>query len=82
MKSTGIVRNVDELGRIVIPKEIRTKQGIANGDPAEIFVDGDAIIIKKYNPSCHFCGSSAEIFDFKGKKICGDCLRELRAALV
>ena len=81
MKSTGVIRNVDELGRIVIPKEIRTKQGIANGDPAEIFVDGDAIIIKKYNPSCHFCGSSDEIFDFKGKKICAECLREISSAI-
>lgn len=81
MKATGVVRNVDELGRIVIPKEIRTKQGIMNGDPAEIFVEGDAIIIKRYNPTCHFCSSSDEIFDFKGKKICAGCLAELRAAL-
>ena len=55
MKSTGIVRNVDELGRIVIPKEMRTSLGIKNSDPIEIYVEGDKIILKKYHPKCIFC---------------------------
>ena len=82
MKSTGIIRNVDELGRIVIPKEIRTAQNINSSDPIEIYVEGDKIILTKYVDSCIFCGSSNEISSFKGKKICADCLREIRAALI
>lgn len=78
MKSTGIVRNVDELGRIVIPKEMRKKMDIANSDPVEIYVEGDKIILTKYNPSCSFCASDAEVYEFKGKKICKDCLNELK----
>ena len=78
MKSTGIVRNVDELGRIVIPKEMRKKMDIANSDPVEIYVDGDKIILTKYTPSCSFCASDAEVCEFKGKKICKDCLNELK----
>lgn len=77
MKSTGIVRNVDELGRIVIPKEMRKKMDIANSDPVEIYVDGDKIILTKYNPSCCFCASDSEILEFKGKKICKACLDEI-----
>ena len=77
MKSTGIVRNIDELGRIVVPKEIRQRLGIANTDPVEIFVDGDRIILTKYTPVCHFCGSVEGVTDFKGKKICSSCITEL-----
>ena len=57
MKSTGIVRKVDELGRIVIPREIRNKFVIAEKDPLEIYVDGSSIILKKYEPNCIFCGN-------------------------
>ena len=78
MKSTGIVRNVDELGRIVIPKEMRKKMDIANSDPVEIYVEGDKIILTKYNPSCSFCAGDEGITEFKGKKICQVCLNELR----
>ena len=78
MKSTGIVRNVDELGRIVIPKEMRKKMDIANSDPVEIYVEGDKIILTKYHPSCNFCGSEGSVIEFKGKKICHSCLDEIR----
>ena len=78
MKSTGIVRNIDELGRIVIPKEIRTTMGIAKLDPVEISVDGDKIIVTKYCPNCSFCQGEAEVIEFKGRRICKDCLNELK----
>lgn len=81
MKSTGIVRNIDELGRIVIPKEIRKKLGIEKNDPVEIFVDGETVILSKYHPVCHFCGKTENISDFKGKTICGDCIAELKSEL-
>lgn len=77
MKSTGIVRNVDELGRIVIPKEMRKKMGIANGDPVEIFVEGDKIILVKYNESCCLCGGGDELIEFKDKLVCKNCAEEL-----
>jgi len=77
VKSTGIVRNIDELGRLVIPKEIRKKLGINETDPVEIYNEGDKIIISKYNSICHFCGASAEIVDYKEKKICKSCINEL-----
>ncbi len=78
MKSTGIVRNVDELGRIVIPKEMRRKMDIANNDPVEIFVDGDKIILEKYQPTCIFCGSGAGVSDFRGKKVCAECVAAIK----
>jgi len=79
LKSTGIVRNVDELGRIVIPKEMRTKMNISSSDPIEIYVDGDKIILKKYENTCAICGSSDSLTEFKGKKICAACIDELKA---
>lgn len=81
MKATGIVRNVDELGRIVIPKEMRKKMEISNNDPVEIFVEGDRIILTKYHATCTFCGSNLGISDFKGKRICADCLRQIKDEL-
>ena len=78
MKSTGIIRNVDELGRIVIPKEMRKKMDIASSDPVEIYVEGDKIILTKYNASCCFCSGESGVVDFKGKKICESCLEELK----
>ena len=80
MKSTGIVRRVDELGRIVVPKEIRRTLGIAEGDPVEIYTDGEYIIIEKYRPFCHFCGNE-ETFEFKGKNICKKCIKALSKKL-
>ena len=81
MKATGIVRNVDELGRIVIPKEMRKKMYISNNDPVEIFVEDDRIILTKYQSSCTFCGGNIGISDFKGKRICADCLQQIKEEL-
>ncbi len=78
MKSTGIIRNVDELGRIVIPKEIRTTLDIKSSDPVEIFTEGDHVILTKYYPACIFCGSSDNVTLYKDKKICAACLAELK----
>ena len=78
MKSTGIVRNVDELGRIVIPKEMRTKMNISSSDPIEIYVDGDKIILTKYYETCLFCGSKESLTPFKGKNVCKVCIEEIK----
>lgn len=76
MKSTGIVRKVDELGRIVIPKELRKVMSIKEGDPLEIYTEGENIILKKYAPGCVFCGEVDGIVNFKGKHVCLSCLKE------
>lgn len=78
MKSTGIVRKVDELGRIVLPIELRRTLDIAEKDALEIYVDGNTIILKKYEPSCIFCGNSTDVFTFKGRSICPKCMSELK----
>lgn len=79
LKSTGIVRNVDELGRFVIPIELRRTLQIDEKDKLEIYVEDDRIILKKYMPSCSFCANAADITVYKGKNICRDCLNELAA---
>ncbi|MDI6601357.1 AbrB/MazE/SpoVT family DNA-binding domain-containing protein [Calorimonas adulescens] len=78
MKSTGIVRKVDELGRVVIPIELRRTLNIAERDALEIYVDGEQIILKKYEPACIFCGNAKDVVNYKGKNICKDCLDELK----
>ena len=78
MRSTGIVRKVDELGRIVVPIETRRGLGVAEKDSLEIFVDGNSIILKKYQPACIFCEDAKDMINYKGKNICRNCLRELR----
>ena len=78
MKATGIVRRVDQLGRIVIPKELRDVLDIAHNDCLEIFTEGSNIIFKKYSPACVFCGEYNKIEQFKGKNICSKCIKELR----
>ncbi len=78
MKSTGIVRNIDDLGRLVIPKEMRKKMGIGESSPVEIFVENDRIIVTKYQDSCIFCGSSSELRNFKGKRVCLACVEEMK----
>lgn len=78
MKSTGIVRKVDDLGRIVIPKELRKTLNISERDSLEIFVDGEQIILRKYEPACIFCGSASDVINYKGKNICKKCLKEMR----
>ena len=77
MKSTGIVRKVDELGRIVLPIELRRTLGIEEKDRIEIFVDGESIILRKYQPACIFCDNAKDIINYKGKNICAHCLKEL-----
>ena len=78
MKSTGIVRKVDELGRIVIPIELMRTLDIEIKDALEIFVDGDYIMLKKYEPACVFCGQAKETTSFKGKNVCPECIKELK----
>ncbi len=77
MKSTGIVRQIDQLGRVVIPKEIRNTLDINDRDPIEIFIDGSDIILRKHQPSCIFCGSNENITFYKHKLVCRQCLSEL-----
>ena len=77
MKSTGMVRRIDELGRIVIPKEIRKKLEINIKDPMEIYVDGRAITLKKVEDNCVFCGNNKNLINFKDKLICQKCLDSL-----
>ncbi len=81
MKSTGIVRKVDSLGRIVLPIELRRVMGIDIKDPIEIFVDEGKIILKKYQPACMFCENANDIITFKDKKICKSCAKELNGLL-
>lgn len=81
MKSTGIVRKVDELGRIVLPIELRRTLGIEEKDRIEIFVDGESIILRKYQPACIFCGNAKDIINYKGKNICPDCIRAMTEKL-
>jgi transcriptional pleiotropic regulator of transition state genes len=78
MKSTGIVRKVDELGRIVVPIELRRTLDIGERDALEIFVDGEQIILKKYEPACIFCSNARDVINYKGKNICKSCLNEIR----
>ncbi|ABZ83532.1 transcriptional regulator, abrb family [Heliomicrobium modesticaldum Ice1] len=73
MKSTGIVRKVDELGRVVIPIELRRTMGIDEKDPLEIYVDAEKIILKKYEPACIFCGSAIDVQNFRNKIVCKEC---------
>lgn len=78
MRSTGIVRKVDELGRIVLPIELRRTLDIAERDSLEIYVDGSSIMLRKYQPACIFCGDAAGVTNFKGKNVCPNCIKELR----
>jgi len=77
MKSTGIVRKVDELGRVVIPIELRKTLGIDVKDSLEIFVDQEKIILRKYEPACIFCGSADNVQYFRGKLVCKECTRAM-----
>lgn len=79
MKSTGIVRKVDELGRIVLPIELRRTLDIAERDSLEIFVSDDQIILKKFQPTCVFCDSGKNIVNYKGKNVCANCIAALSA---
>ncbi len=78
VKSTGVVRRIDELGRIVLPIEIRKNLNIGNRDTVEIFVEDDKIILKKYEPACIFCGNADDVIMFNGKLICRECIEKLK----
>jgi len=73
LKSTGIVRKVDELGRVVIPIELRRTLGIDEKDALEIYVDAEKIILKKYEPACVFCGNASDVQHYRGKLVCREC---------
>lgn len=77
MKSTGIVRKVDELGRVVLPIELRRTLDIGEKEAVEIYVEGDSVILRKYESSCIFCGNVKDIQLFKDKNICKDCIEAL-----
>lgn len=79
MKATGIVRRVDNLGRIVLPAELRRTMEIGPEEELEIYVEGSSIILKKYSPSCVFCDSCKKILVFRGRNMCAQCFQELRA---
>lgn len=81
MKSTGIVRKVDELGRVVLPIELRRTLDINEKDSLEIFVDGSQIMLKKYEPACIFCQSNTDVIIYGGKNICKECLTEMAKML-
>lgn len=78
MKDTGIVRNIDEMGRLVLPKEMRRKMDINSGDEIEFFAEDDRIILRKYQPSCLFCGKEAALVEYKGKRLCPLCVAEIK----
>ena len=78
MKSTGIVRKVDELGRIVIPIELRRTLDIEEKDSLEIYMNESTIVLKKYEPSCVFCDSSKDVVTYNGKNVCHKCIETLK----
>lgn len=79
MKSTGIVRKIDNLGRVVLPIELRRIFDIDKEDPVEIFVDDNYIMLKKYQPACIFCNDAKDVVNFRGKNICVKCLEEMKS---
>lgn len=81
MKNTGIVRRLDDLGRVVVPRELRRSLQIENGDEVETFMEGDRIILKKYEPGCVICGSMDNLVAFRGRPVCGMCRAMLREEL-
>ena len=81
MKSTGIVRRIDNLGRVVLPNELRRLFDIEKEDPVEIFVDDNYIMLKKYQPACIFCNDAKDVVNFRGKNICQSCLAEMKEKL-
>ena len=81
LKSTGIVRKLDELGRIVLPIELRRTLDIAEKDSLEIYMDGPSIVLKKYQPACIFCDDAKDVIVYHGKNICPKCIKALQDAL-
>ena len=79
MKATGIVRKLDELGRVVIPCELRRTLHINDRDPLEVFVDGDKVILRKYEPACIFTGESQNLIEYMGRKVSVKAIEEMAA---
>ena len=78
MKSTGIVRRIDELGRVVLPNELRRTLNIEIKDPMEIYIEGDKIVLKKHCDTCVFCGSGENLTEYMDKHICAECKGKIR----
>ena len=78
MKNTGIMRELDQLGRVVIPKELRTTFGIKEGDPIEVLLNGSDIVLRKVENGCAFCSSDSDLVAFEGKSVCRECLKKLK----
>jgi len=81
VKATGVVRRVDELGRVVLPCELRKVMHIRDRDSLEVFVDGDRIVLKKYEPACTFTGSADDLVEYKGRRVSKQAIREMAALL-
>ena len=79
VRRTGVARKVDQLGRVVLPAEVRRHFGITPGDLIEIAVDSDAILLTKVENRCVFCGETASLSEFSGKLVCGECVSRLAA---
>lgn len=79
MKPIGVVRKVDQLGRIVLPKSLRKRYQMNEGDPVEILVSGDQIILEKHKPKCVFCTSTEKVMEFNDRCICLPCINEMQA---
>ena len=77
MQSTGIVRHIDDLGRIVLPKELRKMLNINPKDPFEILVHNGDVILRKYDATCVFCGSQDDLVEFEEKSVCGECFKKI-----
>ena len=77
MKTTGIVRQMDSLGRIVLPIELRRSFDLKEHDRVEISVEEDRIVLRKFEPSCVLCGGTKELTEFRGKLLCGKCVRDI-----
>ncbi len=77
MRTTGIVRKLDELGRIVLPIELRRTLDIAERDELEIYLEDDKVILKKYSPSCIFCSATRGLVTYNRKNVCTECIRKL-----
>jgi len=77
MKTTGIVRKVDELGRIVLPIELRRTLDIAERDELEIYLDDDKVVLRKFDESCLFCAANRDLKNYMGKCVCTQCIQKL-----
>ena len=77
MRATGIIRHVDNLGRVVLPKGLRKTFGIEYGDGMEVYVDGDTIILQKHVPGCEFCAETVDLVDFGNVKVCCNCIHDM-----